>query len=152
MKERNERVRLAASVRELELANGFLVLARQAADDVTRQVEERRRRVRQSKELLGVFIDTPPAALQGDVVQVRGELIERELARPEVVAQADDPVPGSPGRLGHDSSVRFKFTATNRLIRPYGGWHKLDSHSRALCWQKYLPGRGKRHPSRLIDR
>ena len=74
MKQRDERMRLAAAVRELELTHGFLVLAGEAADDVTRQVKERGRRVRQSKELPGVFIDTPPAALQCDVVQIRGEL------------------------------------------------------------------------------
>ena len=96
MEQRDERVRLAAAVGELELAHGLLVLARQAADDVAGQVEERRRRVRQRKELLRVFVDAPLAALQRHVVEIGRELVERELAGPEVVAQANDLMPRGP--------------------------------------------------------
>src|SRR3989304_4231556 len=94
-------MRLAPAVREPELTHGFLILAGEAADDVTGQVEERRRRVRESKELLRVLVDAPPAAFERDVVEVGGELVERELAGPEVIAQADNLVPRGPRRLTH---------------------------------------------------
>ncbi len=42
MKQRDERMRLAATIRELELAHRLLVLTRKATHDVAGQVEERR--------------------------------------------------------------------------------------------------------------
>src|SRR5438270_11811824 len=54
---------------------------------------------RSSKELLWIFVDAPPAALQSHVVEIGGELVDRELAGSKVIAQGDDLVPRCPVRF-----------------------------------------------------
>ena len=57
--ESDERVRLAAAVRHLELADGLGILARQSPRDVLDQLPQRVGGVGQREELLRILVDRP---------------------------------------------------------------------------------------------
>ena len=98
--EGDERVGLAATIVDGELAIRLVALPRQADTDVLDQLAQIVGRVGEREELCRVLVHRPPAFLHDHVVQVGGEYGQRQLARPQVVAQLHDLVPGFPGRFG----------------------------------------------------
>jgi len=77
--EGDQRVRLAAAVRQLELAHCLVVLSRQPKHHVPRQFAQVVGGIGEGKELARVFVDAALAPPQRDVIQVGGEGGQRKL-------------------------------------------------------------------------
>ena len=99
----DQRVGLAAAVGQFQLADGLVVLAREAVDHVLGQLAEVVGREGQREELGGGAVDGR-APVHHHVVEVGGELREGQLARADVGAELDDLVPGLPGELAHGAA------------------------------------------------
>jgi hypothetical protein len=97
MVEGDERVRLAAAIGQLELAHGLVVLVRQAQGHVAHQVAQVVRGEGQAKETFRFLVDRLLAALHQDLVKVRREHRERQVAGLQVFPKLDHFVPGFPG-------------------------------------------------------
>ena len=102
MVERHQSMGLASAIGQFELADGLGVLAGEAKRHVAREVPQRNGGKGKGEEPVRVLIDRPRAFLHRHVVQVGGEVGEREFARAHVLAQFRDFVPRCPGNLlGH---------------------------------------------------
>lgn len=73
MSQRDQRVRLAATVGKLKLTNRLVVLADKAGHYVLDQFPQVVRRIGQREELRRVLVYGPRAFLHDHVVQIRGE-------------------------------------------------------------------------------
>ena len=133
--QRNERVRLAAAVRQLQLAHGLVALPAQPRRHVLDQLPQGVGRVGQREELLRFLVHRPLAALQGHLVQVRRELGEREFAGAQFVLQRDDLVPGSGSLPCAHTLVKSRSgpasPASPRVRRTRRPWRPAD---RAARW------------------
>ena len=88
---------LAAAVGQFQLPHRLVVLAGQPQHHVPRQFAQVVGRVGQGEKLARVFVQRALAALHQHFVEIGGELVERQFAGAQVVAQGDDVVPGFPG-------------------------------------------------------
>src|SRR6266566_10105705 len=95
--ERNEGMRFAAAVSEGKLADGLVIFASEPERHLAHEVAEIVGWVRESKKLLGLFVNRPLARLHHDFVKVGGELLQRKFTRCEVGAEGYDFVPRFPG-------------------------------------------------------
>ena len=77
---------LAPAVGELELADGLGIPAGEAERHVARELTQREGRKGQREETARVLVDRSRAILHDNVVEVGGEVGERELARAHVFA------------------------------------------------------------------
>ena len=77
VEQRDQRVRLAAAVGEIQLAHRLVALARQPPHHVPRQVAQVVGRVGQRKELRRVFVNRALAFLEDDLIQIGGEHRQR---------------------------------------------------------------------------
>ena len=77
MMQGDERVRLAATVGHLQLADRLVALSRQPRGHVPGQIAEREGGIRQGEELLGVFVQGAPSGPACHLVEVGGELGQR---------------------------------------------------------------------------
>ena len=91
--ERDERVRLAAAVGELQLAHGLVAFAFEPNGNVLHQLAQSVGGIGEREELGGIFVDGAFAPGEGDFVEIRGELGEGELAGFELGLEADEVVP-----------------------------------------------------------
>ena len=94
--ERDQRVRLAAAVGQLQLPDGLVVLAGQAQYHVPDQAAQVVRRERQREEFVRLLVDRPLAPLHDDLVEVGGEHVQREFPRLQVISKLDHFVPRFP--------------------------------------------------------
>src|SRR5712691_683513 len=84
MKQRDQGVRLATTIGEFELTNGFVVLACQPSDDISGQLSQVKRGIGKREELLRVLIHR--ACLPHDhVVQISSK--DRQTSNPRGVAR-----------------------------------------------------------------
>ena len=91
---------LAASVGELQLADGLIVPAGEAVGDILGELPDVVGWVCEGEELVGVSVYLV-ALVHGYVVEVGGEHGEAELAGFEVASEGYDLVPGLPEGCGH---------------------------------------------------
>lgn len=73
-------VRLAASVGQLQLPHGFVVLPRETKHHVLNQRAQVVRGKRQCKEVLRPLVHRPLAILHKDLVEVRGEHVQGQFS------------------------------------------------------------------------
>ena len=107
MAQRHQRVGLAAAVGQLELPHRLRVPARETQHDVPRELAQRERRIGEREKPGGVLVYRPRASLHHHVVQVGGEVGQRQLAGAHVLAQFHDAVPGGPGELLRHLPISF---------------------------------------------
>ena len=87
-------VGLAAAVGQLELPHGLVAPPGEPRRHVLHQLAQRVGGIGEREELLRLLVDRPPALRQRHLVEVRGELGQGQLARPQLVLQPNDLVPG----------------------------------------------------------
>ncbi len=100
MEKGDEGVCLAATVGQLELADGLVGFAGEALADLFGQLTEIESRVGKGEEFAGVGVDGRGRAA-GDIVEVGGEEVHGEVGLAQLGAECDDLVPGLPGELAH---------------------------------------------------
>src|SRR5262249_26013379 len=98
--EGDESVCLAATVGQFKLADCLVALAGEADDHVTGELPQVVRGVSEGEELLRVAVDGAGAAHE-HVVEVGGEQVHGQFARPQIVAKVDQLVPRLTGGLTH---------------------------------------------------
>ena len=109
--EGDEGMGLAAAVGQLELPHRLGAPSREPFRHVLDQLAQGRGGKGQGEEARGVLVDGPPALAEGDLVQVGGELRQGELAAPQLVLEAEHPMPRLRPGSGH---VRTS------IARPFG--------------------------------
>ena len=96
MKQRDEGMRLAAAVGEIQLPHRLVALARQPPHHVPRQVAQVVGWVGEREEFLRVFVNRALAFFQDDLIQIGGEHRQRQLARFQFITKLDHFVPRFP--------------------------------------------------------
>ena len=102
--ERDQRMRLAAAVGQLQLPYRFVAPTREPRRHITDELSQRVRGIGQGEELVRLFVHRPLAPPERDLMQVGGELRQRQFARAQLVLQPDDFVPGFGTWPGHQVS------------------------------------------------
>ena len=111
--ERDQGVGLAAAVGQFELPHRLVALPREPAGDVLHQLPQRVGRIGEGEEPRRVFVDGALPARQRHLVQVGGELGQRQLPRPQFFLQPHDFMPG----LGARVPVHFRPSRGNHARR-----------------------------------
>ena len=116
--ERDERMRLAAAVGQLQLPHRLVASPREPRRHITDELPQRVRGIGQGEELLRLLVHRPLAPPERDLMQIGGELRQRQFARAQFVLQPDDFVPrfrtlpGHRFRSSHNRTRRFASSKT----------------------------------------
>ena len=102
--ESDQRVRLAAAVGQLQLPHGLVASPREPRRHITGEIPQRVRWIGQGEELVRLLVHRPLAPCERDLMQIGGELRQRQFARAQLVLQPDDLVPGLGAWPGHQAS------------------------------------------------
>ena len=148
MPQRYQRVGLAAAVGQFELPHRLRVSSRETQHDVPGELAQREGRVGQGEEPGGILVYRPRAPLHHHVVQVGGEVGQRQLAGAHVLAQLHDAVPGGPGSFW--GILRIWFSCLGRWPRAGEPVRRsLSGHFRRIALTRRaatLPSRSRPPP------
>ena len=102
MMEGDQGVRLAPAIGHLQLPDRLVALSCEASGHIPGQVAKREGRIGEGEKLLGVFVEGPATGPADHLVEVGGELRQRQLTGAKLGLECYDLVPGDGGG-GHGS-------------------------------------------------
>ena len=133
--EGDEGMGLAAAVGQLELPHRLGAPPGEPFRHVLDQLAQGGGGKGQGEEARGVLVNGPPALAEGDLVQVGGELRQGELAAPQLLLEAEDPMPRLRSGGGHVRTSCGSRTLDGRfasMMRALGISYRLPVTSRCL--------------------